>query len=323
MKIIDDSVELEKKLLREKFLSYQDWIEIKLLEEDSEKEYCYRCNKPLEPLTPIDPEFYTLPCWECTGRKRSEREIRTENIIRNIRDYYMSRVLGDRYLQLFIVDSIYFSNTLPHKYSVFKKVIGKLNPPSRNDIWFLDWKTGFPKIISQQNLEGLKIVNLSSLYKNLELGKTKIQVENYEILMPEEVKLDRHRTRYGIFSKGNDNRKSKRIKVGERNYKLYNTDNDKIKSLFKVLKNGEEIAFRSLSYQDYVILKLAVMRDRTFLKFIFDIFCDLSRQVGVYRDSIFLKNTVTINPKKTEKINFIWTPISNEFLDDYVNISLL
>jgi hypothetical protein len=189
-------------------------------------------------------------------------------------------------------------------------------------IW-ITWKTGFPKIISQQNLEGLKIVNLSSLYKNLELGKTKIQVENYEILMPEEVKLDRHRTRYGIFSKGNDNRKSKRIKIGEKNYKLYNTDNDKIKSLFKVLKNGEEIAFRSLSYQDYVILKLAVMRDRTFLKFIFDVFCDLSRQVGVYRDSIFLKNTVTINPKKTEKINFIWTPISNEFLDDYVNISLL
>ena len=130
MKIIDDSVELEKKLLREKFLSYQDWIEIKLLEEDSEKEYCYRCNKPLEPLTPIDPEFYTLPCWECMGRRRSEREIRTEGIIRNIKDFYTNRILGDRYFQLFLVDNIYFQNTLPHQYSEFKKVINLLNPPS-------------------------------------------------------------------------------------------------------------------------------------------------------------------------------------------------
>ena len=324
MKLIEDSQKYESELRRDKFLSYSEWAEIKLLEKPEELDYCYRCNRPLDPLSWLDPEFYTLPCWDCMGKKKSEREIRIEGIIRNIRDFYVGRILGDRYFQLFLVDGIYFSNTLPHRYSEFKKVINSLNPPSRNDIWFLDWKTGFPKTISMENLEGIKIVNLSSMYKDIELGKKRIVVGNYEILMPEEVKADiRHRTRYGIFSKSNDNRKSKRIKINERCYRLYNNDNDKVKSIFKILKNGEEIAFRSLSYCDYVILKLALMRDRAFLKFVFEILCEISKQVAWYRDSVFLKNTVLIDPKKTNKVNFIWNPISQDYMDDYINISLL
>jgi hypothetical protein len=65
------------------------------------------------------------------------------------------------------------------------------------------------------------------------------------------------------------------------------------------------------------------MRDRSFLKFVFDILTELSKQVGVYRDAVFLKNTVVIDPKKEQKINFIWNPISDEIMDDFVNISLL
>lgn len=323
MDIVENPIKFEEELRRQKFLSYQEWAEIKLQEDPKTKEVCFRCNKPLEPLSWLDPEFYTLPCWDCVGKK-SEQEIRTENIIRNIKEFYLNRVLGDRYFQLFIVDDIYFQNTIPHCYSEFKKVINSLSPPSRNDVWFLDWKEGFPKIITTRNLDGIKIVNLSSRYRNIELGKTKINLDNYEILMPEEVKLDiRHRTRYGIFNKGNDNRKSKRIRIGDRSFRFYNTDNQKVKSIFRLLKNGEEVAFRSLSYQDYVILKLAIMRDRSFLKFIFEVFYELSRQVGWYRDSIFLKNSILIDPRKSAKINFIWNPISSEIQEDYVNISIL
>lgn len=324
MKLIEDSRKHESELRRDKFLSYSEWTEIKLLEKPEELDYCYRCNRPLDPLSWLDPEFYTLPCWECMGKKKSEREIRVEGLIRNIRDFYISRILGDRYFQLFLVDGVYFSNTIPHRYSEFKKVINSLDPPSRNDIWFLDWKVGFPKIISMKNLDGIKIINLSSMYKNIELGKKKIIVGDYEILMPEEVKADiRHRTRYGIFSKSNDNRKSKRIKINEKCYRLYNNDNDKVKSIFKVLKCGEEIAFRSLSYCDYVILKLTLMRNRTFLKFVFEILCEISKQVAWYRDSVFLKNTIQIDPKKINRVNFIWNPISQDYMEDYINISIL
>ena len=323
MEIIDDPIQFERRLIRDKFMSYRVWAEIRGLEDPAKRETCYRCNKPLEPLSTLDPEFFTLPCWDCVGKKRTERELVVESVVRNIRDFYMGKVLGDRYFQLFLIDPIYFTNTLPHVYPEFKKVISKLNPPSRNDIWFLDWVPGFPKIITTSNLEGLKIVNLSSHYK-IELDKKVVKVDDYEIKWPEEIKTGtRHRTRYGIFSQGNDNRKSKRLKLGDRCFQLYNTDNPKIKSLFRLTWKGEEVGFRSLSYQDYVILKLALMRDRSFLKFVFDILSDLTRQIGIYRDAVFLKNTVLIDPKKTYKLNLVWNPISDEVMDDYVNISLL
>jgi hypothetical protein len=324
MEVIENPVKFEEELRINKLLSYRDWVEIRLLEDQSEKEFCYRCNKPLDPLSWFDPDFFTLPCWDCMGKRKSEREVMVENIQRNIKDFYFSKIQGDRYFQLFIVDSIYFTNTIPHRYSEFKKVLSKLELPSRNDVWFLDWKAGFPKIISEKNIDGIKVVNLSSKYSNIELGKTKVVVDDYEIIMPEEVKPDtRHRTRYGIFSKGNDNRRSKRIKIGDRCYRLYNTDEDNVKSIFKILKGGEEIAFRSLSYQDYVILKLALMRDRSFLKFVFEILIELSRQVEIYRDSVFLRNTVLVDPKKTNRVNIVWNPISEEVIKDYINISVL
>jgi hypothetical protein len=186
-------------------MGYRIWAEIRGLEDPAKRETCYRCNKPLEPLSPLDPEFFTLPCWDCVGKKRTERELVVESVIRNIRDFYMGKVLGDRYFQLFMIDPIYFANTLPHAYPEFKRVISKLNPPSRNDIWFLDWVPGFPKIISGKNLEGLKIVNLSSHY-TIELDKKVVKVDDYEIRWPEEIRTGtRHRTRYGIFSQGNDN----------------------------------------------------------------------------------------------------------------------
>jgi hypothetical protein len=323
MEIIDDPIQFERRLIRDKFMSYRVWAEIRGLEDPAKRETCYRCNKPLEPLSTLDPEFFTLPCWDCVGKKRTERELVVESVVRNIRDFYMGKVLGDRYFQLFLIDPIYFTNTLPHVYPEFKKVISKLNPPSRNDIWFLDWVPGFPKIITTSNLEGLKIVNLSSHY-NIELDKKVVKVDDYEIRWPEEIRTGtRHRTRYGIFSQGNDNRKSKRLKLGDHCYQLYNTDNLNIKSIFKLYRKGEEVAFRSLGYQDYVILKLALLRDRSFLKFVFDILSELTRQISIFRDAVFLKNTVLIDPKKTSKLNLVWNPISDEVMDDYVNISLL
>ena len=323
MEIIKDPIQYERTLIRDKFMGYRIWAEIRGLEDPAKRETCYRCNKPLEPLSPLDPEFFTLPCWDCVGKKRTERELVVESVIRNIRDFYMGKVLGDRYFQLFMIDPIYFANTLPHAYPEFKRVISKLNPPSRNDIWFLDWVPGFPKIISGKNLEGLKIVNLSSHY-TIELDKKVVKVDDYEIRWPEEIRTGtRHRTRYGIFSQGNDNRKSKRLKLGDHCYQLYNTDNLNIKSIFKLYRRGEEVAFRSLGYQDYVILKLALLRDRSFLKFVFDILSELTRQISVFRDAVFLKNTVLIDPKKTSKLNLVWNPISDEVMSDYVNISLL
>ena len=228
MDIRSNSNQVEAEIKDRHFLRYSEYCEVKLLNIPGEYGKCYRCNKSLEPLTYLDPEFYYLPCWNCASKKKTEREMMTETIHRNIRDYY-NKILGDRYFQLFIVDDIYYKTTLTHTYDEFKKIIISLDPPSRNDIWFLDWFPGYPKIITQANINGLKFVNLTDIYGDIELNKETIKVKDYEIFMPELVEFDfKRQSRYSIFNKKGD-RKRKRIIIGDKCYKLYNTEDENVK----------------------------------------------------------------------------------------------
>ena len=306
------------------FINFQDYCEIRLMSGNDEDGYCYRCGKELKPLTYLEPEYFYQPCWDCLAkRKKSERDTHQAALVKSIHDFY-SRLLGDRYYQLFLVDDIYPDTTFPHTYGVFKKVINALDPPSRNDIWFLDWIPGYPKIISTDNLSGIKIVNLTKLYTPLELGKESIKVGEYEIKLPEFTTFDsRHHSRYSVLNKNGD-RKSKRIKLGERCVKLYNTDTEDVKSIFRVTKGGEEIPVGSLSYQDYVILKLAIMRDKTFLRLVFDILEECCRVVGTLRDTVFLKNTVTLDPKHPDlSVTLLWSEESEYRDPGNINISII
>lgn len=327
MRLIEDSLLLDHSIRKNLFMHYPEYCEAKLQLTYDEDGFCYKCKKTLEPLTYCDPDFYYQPCWDCCSKRKADREIITESLTRSIKDYYCSKILGDRYYQLFIVDEIYFNTTFPHTYSTFKKVVNSIDPPSRNEIWFLDWNPGYPKIISMENLPGIKIVNLTNLYGDPELGKTSIKVGNYEIRLPEETVFDsRHHARYSILNKSGD-RRSKKIKIGEKCYKFYNTDDNSVKSIFKVFlaDSGSEVAVRSLSKQDFVIIKLAIMRNKTFLRLVFDIILEICKSIGTLKDPIFLKNTVELRPKNNTQLNLMWTPIS-EFKDNepgVINISII
>ena len=85
------------------FMRYLDFCEVKLLEKSDEDGFCYRCKTPLEPLTYLEPEFYYQPCWNCTGRRKVDRQVVAEGLLRSMREFY-NKILGDRYLQLFLVD---------------------------------------------------------------------------------------------------------------------------------------------------------------------------------------------------------------------------
>lgn len=322
MKIIDN---LDNEVKQTHFLDYQDFCEIKLQNKVDEDGYCYKCNKPLEPLTYLDPDFYYQPCWICHAKRRTgiDRDSLTENLRKAIHEFY-GKIVSDRYYQLFLVDDIYPHTTFPHTYNVFKKAVNSLSPPSRNDIWFLDWVPGYPKIISIDNLSGIKIINITKLYDKFSLEKDVICVGDYEIKMPELTKFDsRHHSRYSILNKNGD-RKSKKLKLGDKCIRFYNTDDDSVKSIFQLTKNGEEIPIRSISYQDLVIIKLAIMRDKAFLRLIFDIIEELTRSIGILRDSVFLKNTVILNPKKEDIIGTImWTSICEYKIDNSINISII
>lgn len=303
------------------FMEYEDFCEVRLSIEYPEEGYCYKCSSELVPLTWLDPEFYFQPCQHCSQSKRRNAAIK-EEMIMAMKDFY-NKILGDRYYQLFLVDGIYLSTTFPHKYSTFKKVVDSLSPPSRNEIWFLDWNPGYPKIISPENLDGIKIVNLTKLYDEPELGKKQIKVGDYEITMPEMIEFDkRHHSRYALMNKKGD-RKSKRLKIGKNVVKFYNSDDPGVKSIFKLTKGGESTAIRSLSYQDFVIIKLAIMRDKAFMRLIFDIILETSRTAGVVKDTIFLKNTINLDKEKDTTVNFIWSPFSEFKNDNDINISII
>lgn len=321
--ILDSSEEFEKELKRDHFMGYRDFSEIQLMLDVSDEGYCYRCGKQLEPLTYTNPNFYYCPCWECASKRKSERAAITEGIIRNMKEFY-GRLVGDRYYQLFLVDDIYFKTTLPHDYEVFKKVVNSLSPPARNEIWFLDWLPGYPKIISMDNLQGIKIVNITSLYGEIISKKDSIQVGDYTIKFPEFMPFDnRHHSRYSILNTNGD-RKSKRMKLGDQSIKFFNTEDDSVKSIFKVYQGEEEVALRNLTHQDFVIIKLALMRNKAFTRLIFDIILEASKSLGTFRDSVFLKNTVLLSPDKAPKLNLLWTPFSEYKTDDgSINISII
>lgn len=326
MKILSNPSVLVDSVLKPGFLSYPEYAEIKLLEPGGDSSFCYRCGESLVPLTYLEPEFYYQPCWDCVDAKKrkSERQSVVDGVLRNIKEFYYSRILGDRYLQLFIIDPIYFRNTLPHEYSMFKKVIGHLSPPSRNDIWFLDWVPGYPKVISLENLNGLQLVNLSEFY-DIDNQAEKIVIGDYEVIFPELVNYDsKHHSRYSLFNKAKSI-KTKRLKIGDKCIKFYNTERDNIKSIFKLLKNGEEINIGSLRKQDFAIIKLALMRNKNCLRLIFEVILEIIKACGKFRDTVFLKNTILIDPKKDKELNLLWTIKSYEELvsDETINISII
>ena len=306
------------------FMRYLDFCEVKLLEKSDEDGFCYRCKTPLEPLTYLEPEFYYQPCWNCTGRRKVDRQVVAEGLLRSMREFY-NKILGDRYLQLFLVDDIYFNSTFPHDYDTFKKVVNSMDPPSRNDIWFLDWIPGFPRIICPENKDGIKIVNLTELYGPVESGKESLKVGPFEVIMPEPSTFDpKHHSRYSILNTTSESRKSKRFKVGDKCLKFYNTEDERVKAIFKLKKNGEDITVRNLTYQDFVIIKLAIMRNKNYMRLVFDIILEISKYISSIRDSVFLKNTVMLDPKEKDSgLSIIWTALSENKDPNTINISIL
>lgn len=328
MKLENDSKELEDKIRNTSFISYEEFIESELLSVGVDECTCYKCKEKRPPLTYINRVFFTQPCWNCI-EATDKRGIKsaTNQVLDAIKDYYFDTILGDHYLQLFIVDDIYFKNTIPHDFTVFKKILTSLDPPDRNDIWFLDWVTGYPKIISLDNIAGMRLVNLSNLYKieNLE-EEGKIKVGEFEVSLPILMTGEnKHYSRYSILNTGNDGNRARRIKVSkEKCYKLYNTENDNIKSILNLTKNGEKVAIGDLTYQDYVIIKLAIMRNKKFLRTIFEIILEICKNVRELKDSVFLKNSVTLTttPPVDTALCLIWNPLSPHRDSRYINLSI-
>ena len=319
--------EFEKHVKENHFLSVNDLFELGEIKRNN----CYKCNKSLVPLTYIDSscDFY-LPCWDCVSDKKYEKTQALNTTRSAILDFY-NKIVGDRYFQMFIIDNNYYKTTRSHKFEEFKEVLKLLQKDEkkdRNKIWFIDYKEGYPNTICSENIEGLKIVTIDDRYKVISKGETLMINEKYELKFTEKVNYDqRHHSRYNILNDSSDPRKSKRLKLStepNKCIKFFNSPEDeRIKSLFQIqnFRTGEYIPLSSINKADFVVIKLLLLRNKTYIKLIFEVIGELLKNIGTLRDSVFLKNTVMINPDNSPKINFMWTP--ENYIEDYINISIL
>lgn len=323
--------DLEPHLHSQHFISYRVGCEISTLQRAGEDGVCYKCGHPKTPLTFLIPSYYYIPCWGCLGAR--ERKAMVKSLLEEIDEFY-DKILSDRYLQLFLIDPVYYEATVPHTYDTFKSVLGKKDLPSRNNIWFLDWMRGTPKIIGGENLEGIVIKDLGELY-NITSTPQKISVNKWVLTPPQIVNYDSiHHGRYNILNLTGD-RRTKRLRIPgtETCYKFWNNDGEfpQWKSILRVFKgeNRENNVLQQMKPLDLLTLKLVLLRNKNFMRHIFGILRNiLSQGVGIFRDSVFLGNTIDIHSKDEKRkyiLNLSWTPKEFSQMNEpnTINISIL
>ena len=306
------------------FLNFQNYCENSILLWKDEEPCCFDCGKPRTPLTWLERDFYYLPCRDCIKRKSDKQEARND-IIKNIKQYY-KKIIGDRHFQLFVLDDIYLHRTFPHDYETFGKILKQLIlPKDRDELWFLDWKTGYPKILCPENINGIELVSLTKYFKEFRNEDSKIQVGDFEIRMPEKILYDpKHHFRYNILNKNSYARRTNRLRLSgeDQCIKFYNSRED-WNSIFRVFKDSEPIDPIKLSHLDTLILKLAILRNKSFLRLIYDIVYELLESVKYYKDGVFLKNTVLLDPERSQTLNLSWFPDDSKLNKEVINISIL
>lgn len=327
--------ELENHLKGIHYISYQTASEITTLQNPGEEGICYKCRSPKTPLTFLLPDFFHIPCWSCLSTR--ERKVMVKMIIEEIREFY-DKILSDKFLQLFLVDPIYYNATIPHTFDTFKSILSKKELPGRNEIWAIDWLRGTPKIISRDNLEGVEIKDLGAKYA-VTSTKERITTSNrYIVHAPTIIGYDQvHHGRYNILNINSD-RKTKRLRIPGTDtcYRFWNNEEDtpgEWKSILRVTKgnadNPEENWLDRLTPENYLTLKLAILRNKTFMRSIFQIISIILAQgVGIFRDKVFLGNTVDIcsmDPRKKWVLNIAWRPgdIEVPVGNNIINISIL
>ena len=311
----------EKHLEENHFMSIQSYYESgEILLKGTEN--CLKCGTPRSPLSTIlGANNYYLPCWRCLGEGKYEKPQAIETVQRAIKDYYSS-IEGDRYLQMYLSDPIFERETLPHGYGEFKNVLKILQNTfdiDRNKLWIPDFNPGYPRTISTKNINGLKIVDIEKEFKIKEVGRHLI-VNGVKITPAETIPYDqRHFSRYNILNVNNpdtDYRNTKRIRLGDKAIKFYNNKRSGIKSIFL---SSEQVD--SLPSGVLLVIKLLILRNKSNFRLISSIINELIKSIGTFRDSIFLRNTIQINPDNPLRVNLMWLP--EKRLEGYINISIL
>lgn len=322
--------DLKRHLSEDHCMSHETYLETLLTSNRNLSDYCYGCKRYTPLITPIYHSVGSCPCWHCVNSSnKRQKQLASEYLVKSMYDYF-GDIITDRYLQLFILDDIYYSNTIPHTYEEFKSILSLLKLPSRNDIWFLDFKPGHSKTISKEFTGNLEVVNLSRLY-NLSLTPDKILVnDKYEIKLPSLIEQDKsHYSRKNLMNLKGNTRRTKNLRLQNRNdcVRFYPIKGmDSWSSIFQVTRPGTEevVDLSKLPYLDLIIIKLCILRNKPFLRRIFDIYNTILSKIHEVKDLVFLKNRIVVNPDNESSLLLSWTPINTDLKkDEFVMLSIL
>ena len=310
------------------FLDCLDYIENQvLLWSENPNPSCYSCGTTRMPLTWLERDFYYIPCRSCLKRKTDLQEVKNE-IIKNIKLYY-KKIISDRHFQLFILDDIYIRRTFPHDYDTFSKILKTIElPKDRDELWFLDWKPGYPRLLCTDNLDGIELVSLTKYFSRFINEESRIIVGDYEIRFPEWTPYDsKHQSRYNLLNKTNETRRTKRLRLSnfeqENNCIKFYSSGEDWNSIFKLYKNSDPVNISDLSHLDSLIIKLAVLRNKTCMRIIYETVYELLKDISYFRDGIFLKNSILLDQDKKVSLNLSWFPDNSKLNKDIINISVL
>ena len=306
-----EAVNLEEHLKTEHFLGMSEYYEM-------EPPQTIKSSKYHHPLTYIDPTLYYLPIWSQL-RSTYEKNQAAQGCQEAIHDY-VGKIISDRYLQMFLVNDFYFENTLTHTYEEFRNVLRKKRQ-DRNKIWFLDWYPGFPKIICDQNVDGIKTVLIDDYY-DVKEDEDKLRINGWHVDGPNYIPYDhRHHGRYNIFNLSRDTtRGTKRMRFtgNTSNCMKFNNSPEGFKSILRAKEAHH------LNEQDLTVTKLILLRNKPIMRSIGTVIDEITKQAGVFSDSAFLRNTVWIDPRKDNiKVNLSWLPLKKNYREGFINISIL
>lgn len=291
---------IESHLQEKHYLGYQDYYEIVTL--GVPYVGCWKCGTPRYSLSPWISGVY-LPCSCCItpGNKQSLQEIRLD-LHSKIKEY-QGKILKSRYHQYIL------SSTQSQRERFLPKDIGiqsenllslKRKTGSRIDkssIFEVTSTLGRSTEVSSRNLDalGMKVSELKvseSIPGTWRIGDTGLYVS-----LPEVVPFDpKHHSRGSILNPA-AKRTTRRLKLSDSGecIKFWNVPNLTVKTiLFLSNQNKEPVSYQDLPEETKWKIRFGVLKTKSILTRIFEIYNEFLKYVVCLEDSVFLLNSIEI-----------------------------
>lgn len=269
---------------------------------------------------------------------RIDRSWKLKKIMESINLWSNYLLSEDNFSKLWILNNHYRDMMVIYDFKYYDDLFSKIFKSRYQvyddiNLFSIKIKSAYPKILSEENIDGISILNPITSIKNNELYEVdnnkysfKFQNSIYEISLSERVEYNnKTHYRYNILSNFNNPVSCKKLILSECDcVKFYSSNFDECKSILKVTKNGLRVHSLGLSEIELYYIKFYIMSNKHILKDVLVILKELIRNCNTVSDKSFLINTLQINPCGKFNLNIGWTCVDNmDRSKGTINISII